>query len=136
MTGTQPYILDASALVELFNGHPAVMNMLADAEVDRFSVVAPAAAVLEAQVVLKATPAMWEYMLDRRVVELPLHGEASVEAGNYARPRLEHHPMCRLLTGPPMVGHVLREAKEMGGAIVTVIPENYGGHDVAVTVLD
>ncbi|MFI1992097.1 hypothetical protein [Actinoplanes sp. NPDC020271] len=130
-----PRVLDASALVELFNGNFELMTMLGDADRGRFSVSAPAAAVLEAQVVLKAAPWMWEQVLKERVYELPLQGTASVVAGNFARPRLENYLPHRVLTGPPMVGHVLHEALVMSGTIVTTVPLNYGGHAVPLTVL-
>lgn len=130
-----PRILDASALVELFQGHPEMMNMLGQAEQREFGVAVPAGAVLEAQVVLKASTSVWDHMLAGRVWEVALRGHASVEAGDLARPRLENFPMHRVLTGPPMVAQVLREAKAMGGTIVTTIPENYGGHSVPVSVL-
>ncbi|GLW30624.1 hypothetical protein [Actinoplanes regularis] len=131
-----PRILDASALVQLFHGHPDLMKILKDSDLGQFSVAAPAGAVLEAQVVLKATTSMWDHFLAHRVFELPLSGHASVEAGDLARSRLENHPVHRVLTGPPMVGQVLREAFAMNGAIVTAIPENYGGHNVVLAILD
>ncbi len=131
-----PRILDASALVELFQGHPRVMTILQQADLGKFTISTPASAVLEAQVVLKATTSVWDHVLGGRVCELPLQGHASVEAGNFARPRLENYPMHRVLTGPPMVGHVLHEAREMNGAIVTGVPFNYGGHSVPLVVLE
>ncbi|KUL28830.1 hypothetical protein [Actinoplanes awajinensis] len=137
MISRHPRILDASALVELFQGHPQMMRMLSDGEAGDFNLAVPTNAVLEAQAVLKATVSMWEHMLFRRsVIEVPLGIHAAIEAGNLARPRLEHHPMHRVLIGPPMVGHVLREALVMEGAIVTTVPEAYGGHDVPLTVID
>lgn len=136
MNGDLPRVLDASALVELFQGHPDLMRILTNADAGQFTVSAPASAILEAQVVLKATTAMWDHVLGSRVCELPLQGHASIEAGDFARPRLENYPLHKVLTGPPMVGHVLREARVMTGAIVTAIPVNYGGHDVPLDVIE
>ncbi|GAA2692173.1 hypothetical protein [Actinoplanes palleronii] len=138
MMPESPFILDASALVELFQGHPVLMRILEDADFGDFTMAVPTNAVLEAQVVLRATPSMWNHVLSprRTIVELPLDIQATIEAGNLARPRLEHHPMHRVLIGPPMVAQVLREALTMIGAIVTAIPEAYGGHDVAIRLVD
>ncbi|GIE89568.1 hypothetical protein [Actinoplanes regularis] len=92
--------------------------------------------MLEAQIVLNAATSTWDHLLAGRVLEPPLVGHASIEAGDLARPRLENYPMHRVLTGPPIVGQVLREAFAMSGAIVTAIPENYGGHSVLLTVIE
>ncbi|KUL28827.1 hypothetical protein [Actinoplanes awajinensis] len=138
MSAESPLILDASALVELFQGHPVLMRIMEGAGFGDFTMAVPTNAVLEAQVVLRATPSIWNQVLSphRTIVELPLDLQAAIEAGDLARPRLEHHPMHRVLIGPPMVAQVLREALGMNGMIVTAIPEAYGGHDVAIKLVD
>ncbi|WP_240669988.1 hypothetical protein [Actinoplanes solisilvae] len=96
----------------------------------------PATAVAEAQAALKIPAALWDHIFKRpRAVVLNLTGYNAVAVGVLASPRLEHHPMQAVLTGPLMVGHVVREAAETNAVVFTRIPELYGGHEVPVTVI-
>lgn len=132
----RPRVVDASALVELPQGHPEPMRLLAIAHAGGFSVLLPATAVAEAQAALKLPAALWDHIFKRPgVVVLSLTGYNAVAVGVLASPRLEHHPMQPVLTGPLMVGHVLREAVETNAVVFTRIPELYGGHDIPVTAI-
>lgn len=134
MTYRRPRILDASALVELVQGHPEMMRLLDDADAGHLNLAVPTLAIAEAQVVLAITASAWDHIMEYRgVTELPLSTHAAVDAGDLARPRLEHHPVQKALIGPLMVGQVIREATTMGAVIYTRVPEAYGGHDVAIT---
>ncbi|MEU8244239.1 hypothetical protein AB0C07_38795 [Actinoplanes missouriensis] len=131
-----PRILDASALVELFAGHPELMQMLDDADAGLVLMAFPATAVLEAQAALRAEYRMWQHFFrfpGVHVLDLTAHG--ALDAGDIAAARLMHHPMQPVLTGPQMVGQVVTEAVGMNATVVTRIPELYGGHDVAVVAI-
>ncbi|MBB2946820.1 putative nucleic acid-binding protein [Actinoplanes lutulentus] len=136
MTDHQPRVLDASALVELFQGHPRLLELLGGAADGDFSIAVPAVAVAEAQAVLAVTGSAWSAILGRTgVTELPLSADAAVDVGDIARPRLLHHPVHSALIGPIMVGQVIWETKQMGAVVVTRVPEAYGGHDISVAVI-
>lgn len=123
-------------MVELFAGNPQVMRMLNDAEAGVALVALPATAVLEAQAALRAAPSMWHHFFRfPGLTVLDLTGHGALDAGVIAAARLEHHPMQPTLTGPQMVGQVVTEARALNAAIVTRIPELYGGHDVPVVVV-
>ncbi|WP_052720488.1 hypothetical protein [Actinoplanes rectilineatus] len=78
-TDSPTRVLDASALVELFADHPRLMQLLDLAADGRVVVAVPALAVAEAQVVLAATPATWDYILTcHGVTELPLSVHTAV----------------------------------------------------------
>ena len=131
-----PRILDASALVELFAGHPKLMRMLTDAEAGRVFLLVPTLAIAEAQAAIGATGSMWDRILGLpgvRAMDLTQH--VAVEAGELASARLRHHPMQAALIGPLMVGQVVYEAMSMNATIVTGVPEAYGGQDVAVVAI-
>lgn len=136
MTAYRTRVLDASAMVELFAGHPLVMQMLEDAEAGRVLIGLPATAILEAQAALRADDGMWHHVFRfHGVTVLDLTGDGALPAGRIASARLEHHPMQPALMGPQMVGHVVTEATAMNAVVVTRLPELYGGHDVAVVTI-
>ena len=133
MTFRRPRVLDASALVELFHGHPKMMRLLDDAGAGHFNLAIPTVAIAEAQAVLAVSASVWDHVMTYPgVTELPLCTHAAIDTGNLARPRLEHHPVHKSLIGPLMVGQVVREAVTMNGIVYTRVPEAYGGQDVAV----
>jgi hypothetical protein len=132
----QPRVLDASALVELTQGHPKPMRLLDDAHAGSINVLLPAVAVAEAQAALRLPANLWDHIFRLSgVVVLDLTGRNAVEVGALASSRLVHHPTQPVLTGPLMVGHVLREAIETNAVVITRVPELYGGHDVSVTAI-
>jgi hypothetical protein len=136
VTVHSPRILDASAVVELFAGHPRLMQMLDDAGAGRILIGLPSGAVATAQAVLKASPNMWAHIFRfSGLVELQEGWHAAVEIGTIAAPRLAHHPTDAPLIDPRMVAQAVREARIMSGVIITRIPEAYGAYD-DVSVLD
>ncbi|WP_430786935.1 hypothetical protein [Actinoplanes sp. G11-F43] len=131
-----PRILDASAVVALFAGHPDVMMMLQEAEAGRMTLTLPSMAVAEAQAVLRAAPSMWHHIFAYPGIhEQPLTWNGAIDAGLIAAPRLEHHPMQPALIGPIMVGQIVDEATAMNAVVVTTLPEAYGAYNVALLVL-
>ncbi|MEU8663860.1 PIN domain-containing protein [Actinoplanes philippinensis] len=136
MIQVRPHILDASALVELFSGHPRLMRLLDDADAgDRF-VIVPTLAIAEAQAVLNARQSHWDRILGvRSLLTIDLSPHVAVEIGRLAAPRLARHPVRPPLAGPLMTAQVLHEAQMLNGVIVTRLPEPYDGHDVAVQTI-
>ncbi|GAA0493471.1 hypothetical protein Ade02nite_21570 [Paractinoplanes deccanensis] len=131
-----PRILDASAVVELFAGHPEAMKMLENAEAGEGTLVMPALPVAEAQAAMRHPEKVWRHIFGRSgITEQALTWHGAIEAGLIAAPRLEHYPMQAALIGPIMVGQVVHEAREMGAVVVTTVPEAYGAYDVAVELL-
>ncbi|MET8152133.1 hypothetical protein ACIBSW_33610 [Actinoplanes sp. NPDC049668] len=129
-----PRVLDASAIVELFHGHPMLMQLLDRAAAGQVAIGVPTAAIAEAQAVLGVNAAMWDHILRLRgLVELPLGAHGALEVGRLARPRIINPVAYRPLTSPLQVAHVLHEARGLAGIVVTGIPEAYGGHpDITV----
>ncbi|MBO3741734.1 hypothetical protein [Actinoplanes flavus] len=138
MTGLRtPRILDASALVELFSGHSTLMRLIDDANAGSPVVVVPTLAIAEAQAAIDAPSQHWERVLSVPALRiLDLSAPVAIEVGRIAGPRLRNHPVQAPLIGPLMTAQVLYEAKMLSAAIVTTVPEAYGGHDVAVQPLD
>ncbi|MEU8243939.1 hypothetical protein AB0C07_37265 [Actinoplanes missouriensis] len=130
-------ILDASAVVELFAGHPKAMKELQAATDGDLLLSLPALAVAEAQAALRLPASTWYHFFGHRGVhEQALSWHGALNAGLLAATRLEHHPMQAALIGPIMVGQVVDEATAMHAPIVTRIPEAYGAYDVTLRVLD
>ncbi|GLY00217.1 MULTISPECIES: hypothetical protein [Actinoplanes] len=101
------------------------------------SLLVPATAIAEAQAAMRMPRAAWAHIYRiRGLSTLDLHEGNADQVGDLAAPRLQHYPMQKLLTGPLMVGHVLREAIETNAAISTQIPELYGGHSVPVVLIE
>ncbi|SNY55165.1 hypothetical protein [Paractinoplanes atraurantiacus] len=131
-----PRILDASAVVEMFAGHPKLMKLLEKAQVGEEALTMPALAVAEAQAALRYSDKMWQYFFGiSGLTEQTLSWFGALEAGSIASARLEHYPMQPALIGPIMVGQVVHEAREMDAVVVTRIPEAYGAYDVALHLL-
>ncbi|MEU4155447.1 hypothetical protein [Actinoplanes sp. NPDC026670] len=130
---SRPRVLDASALVEVFSGHPEMMALLDTAAAGDVLLIVPTLAIAEAQTALDVTSSLWDHILGFpgiRTLDLSQH--VAVEVGRLAGPRMRNHPVHTALIGPLMAAQVLYEATTMNAAIVTSIPEAYGGHDVAI----
>jgi hypothetical protein len=126
-------VLDASALVEVFSGHPEMMALLNTAAAGEVLLVVPTLAIAEAQAVLGVALSLWDHILafpGIRTLDLSQH--VAVEVGRLAAPRVQNHPVHTALIGPLMIAQVLYEAATMSAVIVTRLPEAYGGHDVAI----
>ena len=134
MSVHSPRILDASAVVELFAGHPRLMQMLDDAGAGRVLIGLPSGAVAIAQAVLKASPNMWAHIFGfTGLVELPESWHAAVEIGTIAAPSLESHLSAAPLIDPRMLAQAVRESRIMSGVIITSIPQAYSEfHNVSV----
>ena len=119
-----PRVLDASALLTLFDGNPAVMRLLDDAELGEVFLLMPAVAIAEAESVIRAGVRLWEpFLLFPGVRALELTEHTAIESG-------------RLMNRAPlMVAEVVYEAQAMNAVVVTRIPEAYAGHDVALMVV-
>ena len=129
-------IFDASAIVELFHGHPALMHLLDLAAAGQVMVVLPANAILEAAAVMNVDPALWDHFLRfDGINDLPMAAHGAIAAGEYARPLVTNPAAHRPLTSPLQIANVLQEAYTMRAIIVTAFPEGYRGHDLVVQPL-
>jgi hypothetical protein len=123
VTVNPPRILDASALVRLFDGHPQLLRMLDDAEAGRVFLLLPTAAIAQAQRALRAESRLWDpFLLFAGVRALELTEHTAIEAG--------------LLEGPIAVTQGVYEARMMNAAVVTAMPQAYTGHPVALAVVE
>jgi hypothetical protein len=82
------------------------------ADQDELILVMPAVAVAEANHVIGATGNAWRAVLDPgQVVVTPLDESTAIDTGPRA--------------GPLIIRHVVHEAREIGGAVVTRAPWQY-----------
>ncbi len=117
MTVFRPRILDASAMVRLFDGHPMLMRMLIDAEQGNVFLLLPAAGIAQAQRVVQARADLWsQFLMFTGVRALELTEHTAIEAG--------------LLDGDISVTQVVFEARTMNALVVTAVPEAYVRYDV------
>ena len=130
-------VFDASTLIELFNGHRTVMRYMEEAEAGGMSLVVPALAIAEAQVVIAAPSRMWDHVLafpGVRVMDLTEH--TAIEVGTTASPALRSNAVASTaLLGPLMVAQVVYEARTLNAVVLSGLPSAYAGFDVAVTGL-
>jgi hypothetical protein len=133
-----PRVLDAAALVELFNGHRAIMRLMDDADAGNLFLIVPTLAIAEAQAVLNAEPSQWDFILGFRGIRaMPLTEHDAIAVGGAAGPVLRRNPVGgAALLGPLMVAQVVHEATELNAVVVSGLPSAYAEFDVAVTGLD
>lgn len=118
-----PIVFDASALVALFNAEAIAYDYWSRADIGEETVVFPAVAVADANVVLGASYDDWSHLLWAEGVSVaPLDGSSAVETGRRT---------CVSLS----IAHAVQEAKAVGGAVLTSWPHAYGGAVVPVLVL-
>jgi hypothetical protein len=105
------HVFDASALIALFRGNQPIFQSIEDADAGRKTVVWPAGAIGEANVYLRAGSGVWEPLLLGRVTVTELTCDGAIEAG--------------LLTSHLPTGHVVHEARQTLGVVVTQDPDRY-----------
>lgn len=121
---SQPLIFDHTAIIALFRSHPAVYHYWTLADAGEVRIVLPAAAMADANRMLRAPWNAWEAMLfpnadvPGAVTVSPLDEHTAVEAG---------------LHGDVATGHVTYEARQIQGVVVTQARGAY--QDWAVSVL-
>ena len=117
-----PRILDASALVALFAGHPEVSHLLDLAEQGWVNLLLPTTAIADAEHELGAGPHGWEpILLTGGVRSLPLAEHTAIEIGPWP--------------GALSVRHAVHEADALRSAVVTTRPEDYKGQTVPLLVV-
>ncbi len=122
MTVFQTRVLDASALVRMFDGHPRMLELLLDAEAGNVFLLLPAAAIAQAQQVLQAGQALWDpFLLFTGVRSLALTEHVAIEAG--------------VMPGHIATTQVVHEARAVNGVVVTAMPDEYRAHGVSLTVI-
>jgi hypothetical protein len=136
VTRYSPRVLDASALVQMFQGHPLLMQLLDDAEQSNVVILVPTLAIAEAEAVMGAGMRMWEHFLalrGLRAMELTEH--TAIETGRLASDGLRVGGDQPLLGGQLMTAQVVWEAQTMTAPIITQYPALYARRDVAVMPL-
>jgi hypothetical protein len=104
-------VLDASALVELMQGHLDLMSLVDRAYYGEAILAVPSLAVLEAQAASRTIPRLWDHLLrlpGMHDLELSMRNAAFV--GDLAGPRLEQNPLHTSLMGEQMAAQVAYEA--------------------------
>lgn len=114
-------VFDASALVALFAAEPDAYALFRQAEAGHITIGVPATCVAEAESVVCSGDG-WEAIFHTDHVEpLPLNEHAAVEIGMWP--------------GPLGIRHAVREARMLGGAVVTCRPDDYAELDVPLLVV-
>jgi hypothetical protein len=127
-----PRILDASALIALFNGHPDLLRLLRDAGDGGAFLLLPTVAVAEAESALHAGASLWTpFLMFHGVSSLDLTVHTAIEAAAVAA--LE---TPGAIAGPLMAGQVVYEARALNAVVVTQVPQFYDGFDVALMVVE
>ena len=117
-----PRILDSSSLVDLFNGHRELGELLDQAETGCLQILMPTAAIADAEAALNAGQIGWEpIMLIPGVESLPLTEHTAIEIGGWP--------------GDLAVRHVVHEAAAVRGVVVTRAPGSYDGLKVSLLVV-
>lgn len=105
-------VFDHTAIIALFQGNKEAFKLWRRADQDELTLVLPAVAVAEANNVIGGNSNTWRAILDPgRVVVTPLDHSTAIDTGPRA--------------GALVVRHVVYEARETGGAIVTRAPWQY-----------
>lgn len=117
-----PRILDASAIVALFESHPKLNELFDGAEQGRLNLLLPTTAIADAERKLRAGPGGWEpVLLTGGVRSLPLAEHTAIEVGQWP--------------GDLAVRHAAHEAEALRAAVVTRKPGAYEGLQVPLLVV-
>ncbi len=109
-----PSVLDASALIALFEGHDRLFRLLQDADAGNARLLLPAVAVAEAETELRAGYDGWSLLFFSPGVEVVrLDQSAAVALGG--KP------------GPLGARHARHEADSVGARLITCRPGDYSG---------
>jgi hypothetical protein len=123
---SQPLIFDQTAIIALFRSHPGVYHYWTLADAGEARIVLPAAAVAEANRMLRAPWNAWEAVLfpnpdaPGAVAVAPLDEHTAVEAGQH---------------GDVATGHVTYEARQIHGVVVTQAGGAYQESAVSLLVI-
>lgn len=119
---TEIVVYDSTALLALFRTHVRAFDYWQLADAGEVGLIFPAAAVAEANRYLQETWNAWSVLVwPERVEVAPLDSTAAVELAT--------------LPGGLPVAHVIWEARQVGGAVLTGRPQDYVGTDVPVLPL-
>ncbi len=122
MTTHLPQVLDASALVALFRGRPAVMDLLDAAHVGRTSLLFPTTCIADAEREVRAGTSGWEaILLTFGVRSLALSEHAAIEIGSWP--------------GRLSARHAVHEAYALRSVVVTCDRTQYAGLRVPLRVV-
>lgn len=107
-----PSVFDHTALLALFDAHPDTLGLWHEADRGETPLVMPAVAVAEANHILGASHNAWTALLyPEHVNVLPLDSSQAIDTGHQV--------------GSLVVRHVVHEARQVGGIIVTRVPWQY-----------
>ena len=117
-----PRVFDSSSLIDLFQGHRELAELLDQAEAGWLQILMPAAAIADAEAVLNAGRSGWDgILLTPGVQSLPLTEHAAIEIGGWP--------------GGLAARHVVHEAAAVRGVVVTRSPGAYDGLRVSLLVV-
>lgn len=117
-----PRILDASAIVALFDGHGVLMQLLDSAERGEQQLLLPTTAMADAEADVRAGSSGWEaILLTAGVRSLPLAEHAAIDIGSWP--------------GSLSARHSAHEALALRTTVVTRLPEGYREIRVPLMVL-
>lgn len=110
---SRPLILDASALIALFDAHDTVYRLWGRADRGELLLIVPAGAIVEANETLQTTESAWSVLLyPRDVIPTALSTSVAIEIATWA--------------GTVGRRHVTYEALAVAGIVVTRNPDDYG----------